>query len=380
MNKIKNIEKVSYRIKQAIKDNKRIVLFGDADLDGTSSVIILKEAIEEIGGNIFSVYFPDRNKEGHGLSDRALNNIIRSSGKDILLIVMDCGISNIKEAKRAKELGVELIIIDHHQPHEELPEASIIVNPKQKEDNYPFKEFANAGIVFYLAIEIMGETPIRKSLAELAALATISDMMKQEDDNKLIIDEGLDMIEQTNRPGLKVFWEEGFLKETQDREAIQKIISFFNASEIVKNKTEAYIILTLKNKKKIRKIAKKLIDKNLKKQEEISRIVDKVSKKISLDEEIIFKGSSRWNASFLGSIASRIENKFKKPTFIYSRRIRKSRGAVRMPSGMNAVNAMEKSSKILLAYGGHPPAAGFSIKNKNLKKFKKNLIKYFKEI
>ena len=165
-------------------------------MDGTGSAVILKETIEYLKGEVSFVYFPDRSEEGYGLNDEALE-FISQMGDKILLIVMDCGIANFDEALTAKRLGIELIIIDHHQPHSRLPEASIIVDPKQEGDNYPFKDFANAGLIFYLAEEMTGDlfSEIRDSLSEIAALSTIADMMKQEDDNKDIIEEGLKNLE-----------------------------------------------------------------------------------------------------------------------------------------------------------------------------------------
>ncbi len=380
--KIKNIEKTSERIKKAVSEREKIVLYGDADLDGTSSVVILEESIKAIGGEIFYVYFPDRGKEGYGLNDKALDMISeKSAGEKVLLIVMDCGIANFKEAIRARELGMDLIIIDHHQPHDNLPDASIIVDPKQKEDNYPFKDLANTGIIFKLAEEIVeGDLGIlRKGFVELAALATISDMMKQEDDNKDIIDEGLSVLESTERPGLKIFWEMNlFDDETPIRDVAQKIISVLGASDIVDHKTEAYLALTSRDDKEVREIIKNLAEKNRIKQEKVTEMVEDVTEKVLPEDPVIFRGSEEWIIPLLGSAASKIENALKKPVFLYKKGKETSRGAVRVPQGINAVNVMEKSSDILIAYGGHPPAAGFSIKNENLDEFEKRLKDHFK--
>lgn len=383
MMKIKNIEATANRIRKAIEEKEKIVLYGDADMDGTSSVVILKESIEAIGGKIFYSYFPDRGKEGYGLNDGALKFIKDKVGDDkILLIVMDCGISNFEEARTAKKLGIDLIIIDHHQPHDKLPEALIIVDPKQEGDEYPFKDFANTGIIFKLAEELTGDifNTLRKSFSELAALATIADMMRQEEDNKKIIKEGLKNLKDTERLGLKVFWTERIFKEeTLIKDIAQKIVSVLGASDVVDHKTEAYTILTSEDKDEIKNLIIKLIEKNNQKQALVAEMVKEVSEKVSPDDVIIFYGKEGWAIPLLGSTGSKLENIFKKPVFLYSKSETTSRGAVRMPKGINAVDVMAKSSDILIEYGGHPPAAGFNIDNDKLAEFEENLREYFKK-
>ncbi len=382
--KIKNIEKTAARIKRAITQKEKIVLYGDIDLDGAASVVILQENIEAIGGKVSLTYFSDREKEGYGLNKKALLAIKKKIGDcQFLLITMDCGITNFQEAILAKKMGIELIIIDHHQPHHKLPEAAIIVAPKQTDDWYPFKDLANAGLIFKLAEEILGNDFInfRKGFAELAALATISDMMKEEKDNQEIINEGLDALQATQRLGLQLFREVVPInKEQPIRVVAQKIISLFGVSKIIKNKTEIYLILTSKNEKEIKKLLKELIARNKIKQEKIIQIMEEITKDLELSDKIVFQGKTKWSLSLLGSVASRIENNLKKPVFLYKLGRQNSRGSVRAPSGVNVVDAMKESSDILIAYGGHPPAAGFSIKNENLAEFKKRLENYFKSI
>ena len=381
--KIKNIEKVSDRIKRAIKDDEKIILYGDADLDGTASVVILKESIEAIRGAVFYIYFPDRgDKEGYGLNNGALQIIKEKSGdRKILLIVMDCGITNFNETIVAKKLGIDIIIIDHHQPHKELPEADIIICPKQKDDKYPFKDFSNAGIIFKLAEEILGNSfsEFRAGFSELAALATIADMMKQESDNKEIIDEGLRSLLVTSRLGLKSFWDANlFKKEETIRDVAQKIVSLCSASEVIEHKTEIFYLLTLREKKEIDKIISRLSEKI---EEKHRRILVMAEEAISQTEvgSMVFYGKDDWEVRYIGSAASKVENEISRPVFLYKHGKTTSRGAVRVPPGLNAVDMMSKSSDILISYGGHPPAAGFNIKNKNLNEFKNRLIQYYKE-
>ncbi|MFH1451176.1 MAG: DHH family phosphoesterase, partial [bacterium] len=151
---IKNLRKVSRRIITAIKRKENIIICGDADLDGLASVIILKESIKNLGGEATIVYFPDRQREGYGLNMKSLSYFKKFA--PALLITVDCGISSFKEAEQAEKYNLELIIIDHHEVLDRLPKASIIVDPKQKTDNYPTKQIAAAGIVFRLSCLLLG--------------------------------------------------------------------------------------------------------------------------------------------------------------------------------------------------------------------------------
>jgi len=203
MNEIKNLKKVADRIKKAVKNKEKIILYGDADLDGSGSVIILEESIKNLGGEVSAVYFPDRTIEGYGLNEKALDTLKNFS--PALLIISDCGIGNIKEIDIAKKMGFETIIIDHHEVLEKLPKASIIVDPKQKGDKYPFKSFSAAGVVFKLAellLEDQLNDSLKRNFLELVALATIADMMPQEKENKVYIEEGLKSFENSWRPGI----------------------------------------------------------------------------------------------------------------------------------------------------------------------------------
>ena len=139
MIEIKNLNKVAARIKKAIKNKEKIILYGDADVDGTTSVIILQDSIKSLGGKITDIYFPDRENEGHGITETGLNFLKKHAPG--LLISVDCGIGDIKEVLMAKKMGFQVIIIDHHQILDEMPKADIIFNPKQLDDKYHFKEF-----------------------------------------------------------------------------------------------------------------------------------------------------------------------------------------------------------------------------------------------
>ena len=383
MAEIKNLEKVAKRIIRAAKRKERIIVYGDADLDGLASVVILKESVRNLGGEVAEVYFPERQKEGYGLNLSALRYLKKHV--PALLICLDCGISNFKEADKAKQLGFELIIIDHHEVLDKLPAASIVVDPKQKTDSYPFKKLATAGIAMRLSRLIFGRkfSPrLRESFYELAALATVADMMPQEKENKLITKKGLRYLDKTFRPGLKVFFNKFGQEDQSIGEVSQKIIAALNFSEVDNHLIEAYSLLGATDIKIAERIADSILGKSYRRHQKIKEIVESISAKLpeNPSEPIIFEVTSCWDMIILGSIASKICHKYHKPTFIIRKDGTESRGALRMPVGLNGVEAMKACSDILITYGGHPMAAGFTIKNKNLNKLKDRLSEHFEKL
>ena len=377
---IKNLKKAAARITKAIKNQERIILYGDADMDGIGSTIILKEAIKNLGGKIAALYFPDRELEGYGLNEDALNYLKKQA--PALLILLDCGISNLDEVKIAKNLGFEVMIVDHHQPLKKLPKASIIVNPKQKGDKYPFKEFAAAGVVFRLIERLLDgkiTTSLRNNFLELVALATIADMMPQTNDNLEIVGEGLRSLKNTSRPALQAFWEIDPVIKDNTNQFAQKIIVACNAGNGKKHSNEAYLLLTEKSVKEAESMAKHLLDKAYDRHLQIKEIVEEIERKVlrKTGDTIIFEGEDWWPVLMLGPAASKIVRAYKKPVFLHNQKNGICQGAVRTPKGVDGVKAMMKCSKTLETYGGHAQAAGFRIKEKDLEKFRSCLIDYF---
>jgi len=393
LREIKNLKKAAERIKKAIKNKEKIILYGDADLDGVCSVIILEETIQNLGGKIYSytqrkqtlipkfdmrVYFPDREIEGYGITKTGLNYLKKYSTG--LLIALDLGIGNFKEVDLAKKLGFEVIIIDHHEVLNKLPKADIIINPKQKGDKYPFKELATVGIVFKFS-EILLKNKLTKNLKnnflELVALATLADMMPKKADNEVFIKEGLISFRNSWRPGIRVFLESEYFNNYPElTQKISKIISILNIRDVENNLPVSYRILTAHSIKEAEEILKVLIKKSEQRKEKIKKILEEIEKRIlEKKDPLIFEGDVDFDFTLISSVASFLCKKYQKPTFIYKKLKRESQGTVRTPSGINSVLLMKKCSKNLLTYGGHPLASGFRIKNKNLEKFKKCLIK-----
>ncbi len=408
MTEIKNLKKVANRIVKAIKNKEKIILYGDADLDGVTSIIILKETIKNLGGEVAAIYFPNREIEGYGITETGLNylknelSFMEVEGKkktkfsspnlfSALLIALDLGIGNFKEVKLAKKLGFEVIIVDHHEILDKLPEAEIVVDPKQKGDKYPFKELAAVGITFKLSEEIFSSLAngrkngmpdsLKKSFLELTALGTIADMMPRKNDNEIFIKKGLKSLENSWRPGIQVFFKEFLVGRWVDcslnlDQKVYKIISILNVRDVKNNLPASFRLLTTPFVEELKEILKELFEKSKLRREKINEIIEETEERISEgDFPIIFEGDSNFDFTLLSIVASLICKKYKKPTFIFKKLEKESQGTVRAPSGINTVVLMKKCKKYLLTYGGHPAASGFRIKNENLEKFKECLIK-----
>jgi len=394
---IKNLKKAAKRIQKAVEKKERIILYGDADLDGVSSVVILKETIKNLGGEVVAVYFPEREKDGYGINENALN--ILKDFAPALLITSDLGIGNFKEIKIAKEMGFEVIIIDHHEILNGLPEASIIVDPKQKGDRYPFKELANVGIVFKLSQILLNKNQstkinfsarpstqsvcsgfsdsLKNSFLELTALGTIGDMMPIIDDNKIFIEQGLESLKNTFRPGLKAFFE--LLKrDSEEKSILPRIVSALNISEGTNHVNESYLLLTSSTIENARELAKNLLEKSQKKQQRVREIAQEISRRTAQKQDpIVFEGDSLWQLNLLGAAASIICQEYQKPVFLFKKGAEESCGSVRNPKDVDGVDAMKGCADILITFGGHKRASGFRVKNENLEQFKECLIKYF---
>ncbi len=384
MAEIKNLKKTAQRIEKAIKNKERILLFADSDLDGVTSFIVLEETIKSLGGKIQDFYFFGRSlEEAFGLNKDALKYFKKSA--PALLITLDCGITSFEEVDIANKLGLETIIIDHHQVLNKLPNASIIVDPKQEKDKYPFKELANVGIVCHLSrllFKNKWSAGIKKNIMELTALGTLADMMKISDDNEIFIKQGVPALINSPRPAFKALLDTINKDEHSPNEVIRKIISILNITEIQNHIPQSYSFLTCSDKSTCKKFVQQLYEQNRERRLKVRDITEIIAEKINEQwpVSVIFEGDKDYSLSITGALSSRVCNKFKKPCFIFEKGDKISKGSVRTPKGIDSVRAMKQCSDLLEVFGGHAQASGFTIKNKNLKKFKDCLSKYFSKL
>ncbi len=378
MPKVKNLKKAAKRIKEAIKKKENIVLFSDADLDGVASLIVLEETIQSLGGQIQARYFPNREKQGYGLSDAILDEIKPLGGG--VLILSDSGIASFEPIDKAKKLGFSVIVVDHHEILEKLPKADIIIDPKQASDDYPFKLMAACGLCFRLAEELLEGQPalsLKQSFLELVALGTIADMVPVTDDNQFFIEQGLVSLSKSLRPGLKTLRAFFNGSALSSRELASKIISVLQLTDFQGHLTESYLFLRANEQKETEELAKFLIEKSLARRDLVKELVREIKEEIPNNLGIIFQGGEQVPHLLTGNIASKLCNYFKKPCFVYSSKKDISRGSLRAPRPTNGLDGLRKCQDLLEVYGGHPQAAGFTVKNENLGKLKECLEKHF---
>lgn len=378
---VKNVPEAAERIKKAIDKKERIILYGDADLDGVCSVLILKEALKNMGGEIAAVYFPNREEEGYGITKTALEALGKFA--PALFIAMDLGISNFEEIDLANQKGFEVILIDHHQILGSLPSAFLIVDPKQEGEQYPFTSFAACGLTLRVAEHVLGKAmtnSLRKSLVELATLGTIADMMPREQDNQALIEEGLSYLPQSWRPGLQALFQfEPFSQALSLEEKIARVISLLNVRDIQYGLPAAFRLLVVSSLQDAEALLERLWEISKVRHGNIRAFVEEVERNIAArrDDLIIFEGTTELEYVLLGGAASVLANRYKKPVFLYRERGAESLGSVRAPLGYDTVKAMTYCSQFLSTYGGHAQASGFRLKTEHIDQFRSCLIKFF---
>ncbi len=376
--KIKNLAAAAKRIKAAIGAGENIIVYGDTDLDGVCAAIMIGEMIKNDGGTTAAYYFPDREKEGYGITKTALEKLARLA--PALLVAVDLGIGNFEEVKLARRMGFSVIIVDHHEILGGVPEADIVIDPKQPGDGYPFKFLAASGLVFKLAEEFFGADfcgNLRQSFAEMAALATIADMMPRRDDNVEIINEGLAALKRSFRPGLRAFFDTDAFFENDSRNfksRLNKIIAVLNVRDIRNGLPAAFDLLTTDSLEKSKKLIREFLEINKLRRAKIDAMVAMIEKRINPADPIIFEGNAGWESNLLGTITSILSLKYQKPAFLYKQLKTESQGTVRSIEGIDSVMLMKKCKDLLITFGGHPKASGFRVKNENLQKFKQCLV------
>jgi len=399
------MENAAKLILNAAENGEKIVVYGDYDVDGVTSVCTLLTYLKTITDNV-SYYIPNRAGEGYGMS----KDVVRTFAADgvSMIITVDTGITAIEEAMLCRELGVKLIVTDHHECHDVLPDACAIVNPRQPACTYPFKELAGVGVVFKVicAIEKMRSgddlyTSVKricKDYVDLVAIGTIADVMPLRDENRLIVAEGLRLIENSDRMGLVALMD-AVSSESKKSGTQKKITSGYisysiapriNAAGRISSAGIAVELFLSKDPVQTAALARKLCEINRDRQQEENEIASSARDKISEDESIkdapvIVLDDEKWHHGIIGIVSSRLTERYGKPSILVSfegcdpENISPDdlgKGSGRSVKGMNLVDALRDCGDLLEKYGGHELAAGLSVKRKNLSEFKKRLSAY----
>lgn len=354
------------RIRQALNNHEKIWIYGDYDADGVTSTALLSRMFAQLHAD-FQYYIPHRIHEGYGLNSKALD---QANAQGITLIVtVDTGISAVDEVAYAKQLGIDIIITDHHEPPHILPAALAVINPKQLECPYPFKQLAGVGVALKLVQALLGEVP--ESYMELAALGTVADLMPLVGENRYIVKHGLDQLRQTDNPGLRALME---VSGVNVREVTAGHIGFMlapriNASGRLEAADEAVRLLITEDVDEAKQIAIVLDSLNTERQQIVDDITNEALK--MLEERIarqglpnvIVLGGEHWNPGVIGIVASKILEKYYRPTVILGidPLTGTAKGSARSIHGFDIYQALTSSEKWLTHYGGHQAAAGMSL-------------------
>lgn len=399
-----DMDKAVNRIITALEKNEKIVIYGDYDVDGVTSVSILYLYLKEKGGDV-SYYIPSRTGEGYGINPSAIQSLAEKEAK--LLITVDTGITAVEETEYAKSLGLDVLITDHHECQNELPDACAIVNPRRPDCVYPFKELAGVGVVFKLlcsleytfckreGIEKDWLKEICDTYGDIVAIGTVADVMPLVDENRLIVSRGLKLIEKTQRFGIEALLElSGAVSNSQKgiqkkRRITSTLISYviaprINAAGRISDATRAVELFLSENVSEARQIAEELCDTNRMRQAEENKIMEQAYEKIQNEhdfekDKVIVLAEDNWHNGAIGIVASRITEKFNLPSILISFDGNVSKGSGRSIKGLNLVDALGYCSDLLIKYGGHELAAGLSIERDKLAEFKKRINEYASE-
>ncbi|MDD4363507.1 MAG: single-stranded-DNA-specific exonuclease RecJ, partial [Atribacterota bacterium] len=363
---LRGLDKAVNRIIKAIYEKEKILIYGDYDVDGMTSIALLYSILKKHTPDVY-YYIPDRTEEGYGLSETGMNFIIKY--KITLMITVDCGITSFHEIKKLNNLKIDTIITDHHQPLEEKPDAFTIINPKCCD--YPFKELAGVGVAFKLAqalsFELEGNDNDVKQNLDLVALGTIADSVPLLNENRIFVKEGLLQLISNNKKGLKILLQkiQNNKKKTEVmsvKELSFELIPVLNATGRIGNPNYAVDLFLTESSYMANHLAEEMIKLN----EERKTITQKIlleARKIVKgntfgdNQKILVLSSNNWHPGIIGIIASRIMEEFGKPAMIISTCNGNGKGSGRNQGEFDFSEILAECSELLEKYGGHKYAA-----------------------
>ncbi len=384
---MKDMEKAVERICKAIKCQEEIVLYGDYDVDGVTGTSILLLFLKSVGARV-SFFIPDRSEEGYGLHVKALERIKEEGAK--LIVTIDCGSSDVEQVQFAQSQGMDVIITDHHKVSSVVPPAYAMVNPQQKECAFPFEALAGVGVVFKLLMALRKTlrdhgfwegrpVPNLKEYLDLVALGTIADIVQLIDENRILVKYGLKQLTEGNRVGRKA------LKEVcglSDAEITSGLVAFrlgprINAAGRMSQASRAVTLLTTDDYQEAQKIALLLEQENKQRQQVESRISKEACALIDADANLqerksIVLASSQWHPGVIGICASRLLDKYGKPSILIACDDKKGigKGSARSAESFHLYDGLQACAHLLKSYGGHRSAAGITIELSKLEEFR----------
>lgn len=373
-----DMQKAVDRINEAIENEEKILVYGDYDADGITSTVLLVETLISMGANVSS-YIPNRFEEGYGPNKEAFTKIINSGIS--LIITVDNGIAGVEEVDLANELGCDVIVTDHHKIQDTMPNAYAIIHPEHPDGNYPFKKLAGVGVAFKLAHALLEIFP--DFLLDLVAIGTIADMVSITDENRIFVKQGLELLNEDPRIGLKMLLELSSI----DTKIDEQTVGFYIAPKLnsIGRMDSAKLGLTFlmaEDPVTAKSLAEQIEQYNIERKKVTEDIVKDVINKIENSdkkEKNVIMVSGEYHEGVLGIVASNIVERYQKPVFIMNEKDGVLKGSARSIFDFNIYVAMNKISDLFIAFGGHTLAAGFSFDASNFDKIEGFLDNEFEE-
>lgn len=374
---IKDMDKAVERLQRALEEEEPIVIYGDYDVDGVSATAILYEYLTNLGAQV-RCKLPLRTEGGYGLNRTALKKLADKGFR--LIVTVDNGIAAVEEAAYAKELGIDLVITDHHLPSGSLPEAVAVVDPNRSDDESPFKSLCGAGVAFKLCAAMEGCDPaeLLDVCGDLAAIGTIADVVPLVGENRTLVREGLALLQDTVRPGLAALLEaSGCAGKTVTSETVgYSIAPRLNAAGRMDTAATALKLLLCSNEEQATGIAARLTEINTDRQHTEQEVLAAALKQLEAEparahDRVLVVSGENWHPGVLGIVASRLTERFGRPSIVISVADGEGRGSGRAPRSFNLHGALQGCANLLSRYGGHAAAAGLTIDEENLPAFRR---------
>ena len=370
-----DMDKAAGRVGLAMARNEKIAVFGDYDVDGITSTCLLTDFLRRHGANVVS-YIPGRLEEGYGLNPIAIRQLFEDGIQ--LIITVDCGITAISEAQLCRELGIDLVITDHHECKEILPYAAAVVDPHRPDGGYPHKNLSGVGVAFKLAAALSGDQEeVLRDYADMVCLGTVADVMPLQGENRVFVSRGLQSLAQTRRPGIAALMAESGC-DTKNVSASS--IGFMLAPRINAagrmGKIELAVELFLTDDPvRAATVAKQLCDLNRQRQSVESEIYDQAVSMLPAGQppEAIVLADESWHQGVVGIVASRIAEEYACPAFLICLDGEHGKASSRSHGGFNLFASLTTLSGLLESYGGHELAAGFTINRANIPEFRRQI-------
>ena len=373
-----DISQAVSRVYKAVLAREKIAVYGDFDVDGITAIVILLEGLSRLGAEVIP-YIPDRITEGHGLKISALEKL-RVQGIN-LIITVDCGVTDIREVEKAQDMGMDVIITDHHMPLRSLPRAVAVVDPKRKDSMYPFRDLAGAGVAFKLLQALFHKDSRERwltRLLDLVVLATVTDLVAVLGENRYLVKEGLKELNNSSRVGIQEMVKSAGLKLGElDCEDISWVLGpRLNAAGRMNNASTSYQLLTTQSSKEARLLARELEEKNAGRQKRTNEVLTRARGKLvaKLHLPVLIEGDESYSVGVIGLVASKLVSEFYKPAIIINLGPELCQGSCRSIAEFDIVSALAECQDLLAAFGGHPLAAGFTVARQNLAQLEERLV------